>query len=491
MDKRIASLQTLLIFIGYIYFFPNSVFSSPSSDNSQKAKYAVRLDSVQIQNIIPLGIFSSKDVLYYFRYIPWTVVYLNGKQVKVLKQLFPKYTIEIIQPLNSICTFQNQYSDDFFVISRSAFQLTKIEEAHRLYQLTGNGLRIAIMDDGFDPTHSAFQQMRIVQIKNFTDDETILSHTSHGTGILSLLGGISLHHPLGYLQNSEFFLAKVFRSDQEVANDELSWCKALEWAMDQKVHIINNSFVFTVRQALSSDKSFTFELLEELQSRGIFVICAAGNTGNTYRSILHPASYRNVITVGATDAIGNVADFSSKGETIDGVLKPDFCAPATHLLVATTSNQFRRVSGTSFAAPIIVTVIGFVKEKHPNWSYEKILQSIRASSDHFLSPNREVGYGIPNVLYAIDFPLLEIRFSVNLLHTPHYVWLTYWNPPENIEQLKINDSRVILFRNLPMGRYWLGMQSRENKLKIIPLIVSNQNLILDFSSYSSAPKDNK
>ena len=90
---------------------------------------------------------------------------------------------------------------------------------------------------------------------------------------------------------------------------------------------------------------------------GKVVVAAAGNTGD--RVPQYPAAFPGVVSVGATDAAGHVADFSSYG-------KVDLVAPGACVAVAEVPgfNQDRGCpgdsrpgaafnSGTSFAAPIV------------------------------------------------------------------------------------------------------------------------------------------
>jgi hypothetical protein len=97
--------------------------------------------------------------------------------------------------------------------------------------------------------------------------------------------------------------------------------------------------------------------IQALLAAGKVVVAAAGNTGD--RVPQYPAAFPGVLSVGATDAAGRIADFSSYG-------KVDVVAPGQCVAVAEVAGfaQDRgcpgdarpRVafnSGTSFAAPIV------------------------------------------------------------------------------------------------------------------------------------------
>lgn len=488
MDKRvILRLFYLCIFAG---FFSTQIALSNQTQRSHSTykKYFIRCDSLTTLKLVELGYFPKQHILYSFRYIPWIAVQLTKDQERLLRYKFPSIRLEEIGPLKLVRAVNVQtpvVNNDF---SHLAFQITGITDASNKLQLSGNGIRIAVMDDGFHIHHPSLKDIRIVAMRNFTNDTTFESFSSHGTEILSLLGGTSPQRKIGFLNHAEYYLAKVFRSDQEDYNDELSWCRGLEWSIDMGVQIVNNSFVFPNRTATSLDSSHTYELLKEMQSRGIYVVCAAGNEGPFYYSISSPASYRNVIAVGATDPMGLSVDFSSKGETLDGWFKPDFCAQGTYLLSATGYKEFRLVSGTSYATPIIVTAFAMVMERNSHWDYGSVFSALKASSDDYLSPNRERGYGIPNVMKAIDFPSITIQIA-----DPHiqYVGLQKVKNFELINRLFVGKNQSLVFRNVPFGFYWIVAQPKYGPLKIIPIVVSDHNLTLQFTDQSSAPNDNK
>lgn len=96
-----------------------------------------------------------------------------------------------------------------------------------------------------------------------------------------------------------------------------------------------------------------------------FIICfAAGNSGYFLQTINTPATAKNCITVGSltNGSIGSnkVSDFSSKGPTRDGRIKPDLCAPGENILSASGTQfsddrncSFKPLSGTSMATPTL------------------------------------------------------------------------------------------------------------------------------------------
>ncbi len=106
-----------------------------------------------------------------------------------------------------------------------------------------------------------------------------------------------------------------------------------------------------------------------LKAAGIFVVASAGNDGPTCASIAAPlAIYADVLSVGAVDAQGDLADFSSAGPvTVDGSgrIKPDLLAPGVDVLSAWPGDGYNTVSGTSMAGPHVAGVVALIWSANP------------------------------------------------------------------------------------------------------------------------------
>ncbi|KAL6280219.1 hypothetical protein ACE6H2_017100 [Prunus campanulata] len=151
--------------------------------------------------------------------------------------------------------------------------------------------------------------------------------------------------------------------------------------------------------------------------KGIFVSCAAGNSGPYHGSLSNEAPW--ILTVGAstTDRILNltstptstilfngaasdplapkVATFSSRGPNTasPGILKPDIIGPGVDILAAwpvsvdnaTKSNAtFNIISGTSMSTPHLSGIAALLKSSHPDWSPAAIKSAIMTSANDYI-----------------------------------------------------------------------------------------------------------
>ncbi len=106
-----------------------------------------------------------------------------------------------------------------------------------------------------------------------------------------------------------------------------------------------------------------YNAIEAWISVGIVPVFSAGNLGPACRTITNPASYDNVIAVGAvSDNMLHVR--SSKGPSVNGLVKPDVVAPGVLIRSAAASHNraYRTGTGTSFAAPHVTGAIALMLE---------------------------------------------------------------------------------------------------------------------------------
>lgn len=106
-----------------------------------------------------------------------------------------------------------------------------------------------------------------------------------------------------------------------------------------------------------------------LNAAGVFVVASAGNDGPFCESVKDPlAIYDGVLSVGATNSLGDLTSFSSRGPvTVDGSnrVKPEIIAPGDMVLSSFPNSTYTTLPGTSMAGPHAVGVVALMWSANP------------------------------------------------------------------------------------------------------------------------------
>lgn len=316
----------------------------------------------------------------------------------------------------------------------------------------GSGVRIALLDTGFETQLPAFDSVRarVIGTRDFVGDslapDSVVRNeptdaagaSQHGTAVWSLLAANVPDTIIGIAPEAEYILAKTedVRSERRVEED--NYVAALEWADSLGAKAISSSlgylafdggFTYTPSQ-LNGDFAVTTVAADMAAARGIALVVSAGNGGPQPRTLGTPADGDSVISVGAEDSLGTLAGFSSRGPTADGRIKPDLTAPGVQVFVVNTQSPsgFSRFNGTSFSAPIVAGAVVLLREIHPTLTGVDVRDALRRAGANAASPNSDLGWGRPNALVAATFPrgIVVASPADTLLSsiTPTFSWST-------------------------------------------------------------------
>ena len=128
------------------------------------------------------------------------------------------------------------------------------------------------------------------------------------------------------------------------------------------------------------------------------------------RSIEIPADARGAMSVGAVYHAdydqGIITDYSSRGPTLDGRIKPELVAPTG---VSTVSYAPEPYGGTSAAAPHVAGAAALIKSANPSFSRDDLWNALIASAVDVDVPGRDnnTGYG------KLVLPVMEIQEVVS------------------------------------------------------------------------------
>lgn len=280
--------------------------------------------------------------------------------------------------------------------------------------INGKGVRIAVFDGGFPDvdTHPAFKHLRdnhqIIKTWNFANrKENVYGYNAHGRMVLSCIAGIMNDTTmLGLAPGAEFLLART-EVEAEKRKEEVWWVQALEWADQNGASIVNSSLGYGKElhnlKDMDGKTSIVAKGAATAASKGILVCTAMGNEGDEkeWKMLVTPADADGVLSVGAVNALDCRESYSSFGPTADGRRKPNVVA-CGHDMVAMGKGNYAFSQGTSFATPMVSGFAACVKQMHPEWTAQQLLEEIEKSANHYPYYDYAFGYGVPQAGYFTD-----------------------------------------------------------------------------------------
>ncbi len=260
---------------------------------------------------------------------------------------------------------------------------------HRSYiskpeALTGAGIRIGVIDTGYDPTlpdlaapfaaRFAEWQPALPLRGDRPETEPVmlsgipprdLSHVLHGSFVCAFLAGrVSGVAPGATVSIAAVPATSVLQSQAQIG-------VALDWLLSLGQDVITTSistgvpgdFAATASGPGPSMESVDLALARARAVHGVLVITAVGNYAGR-GGFQHPGSSLQTVSVGAVNKNAELTG-SAWGRVAAGVHKPDIVAPGYGLQVPKLGGGVYSVGGTSFAAAIVAGAAALVLEKHP------------------------------------------------------------------------------------------------------------------------------
>jgi len=237
-------------------------------------------------------------------------------------------------------TFKLEEINTTFIYGNALNQIEMFKgDALHILDYTGTNVTIAVIDAGFPNvnTINAFQRIRdagnILGEYDFVNrDNDVYTNTTsnHGTLVLSTMAGYVENEFVGTAPDASYYLFITEDATSETPVEESYWVEAAERADSLGVDVINTSLGYSdfdgnnydySQSDMNGTTTFISRGANIAFQKGMLLVTSAGNSGNW--GITAPADSPNTLTVGAVDASGNYASFSSVGTTYQTTQKPD------------------------------------------------------------------------------------------------------------------------------------------------------------------------
>ncbi|MBN2000641.1 S8 family serine peptidase, partial [candidate division KSB1 bacterium] len=274
-------------------------------------------------------------------------------------------------------------------------------------------------DTGFWLEHEAVNFINKVAEYDFVfnDDNTANepgdagNQDSHGTQVLSVVGGKMDGFLYGPAFGADFLLGKTEDMRGETVIEEDNWVAALEWAEALGADIVTTSLGYIdwyTYKDMDGKTAITSQAAQKAAAKGVLVLVSAGNErDDPWYYITAPADADSIVTVGAVDKYGFITGFSSSGPTFDGRIKPEVVAMGQSVRMASTlcPSCYTSANGTSYATPLVAGVAALLVEAHPFWSPMQLREALINTADRSGQPDNLYGWGLVNALAAIEYRL--------------------------------------------------------------------------------------
>ena len=285
---------------------------------------------------------------------------------------------------------------------------------------SGKNISVAILDTGIFLHPDLYG--RVLAFHDFIHHkESPYDDCGHGTHVAGCLAGdgyLSEGRYCGIAPSSQLIVGKIL--DKKGSGNIDTMISAIQWILkiqeEFNIKILNISIGFEDRISDIKIKKL-IDLLEDVWSRGILVVVAAGNKGPQLKSISPLGMSKNIFTIGChdldyhKDGVVLCETYSGRGPSPFSLKKPDLVAPGTNII--STSYQCRREgkkftniyeskSGTSFATPLVSGAAALLLERKTNLTPDEIKFQLCYTATDLKEPWNKQGWGMLNIKRALE-----------------------------------------------------------------------------------------
>jgi len=251
----------------------------------------------------------------------------------------------------------------------------------------GSGIRVAVIDDGFDVSHEELID-NAISTYNADEDSNNVEYDGfdgiHGNTCAGfILASVNKKGISGIAPESKLIAIK------QVDDNDANLIRAFEYARNQGAKVISCSWgTGQVSETIVSE-------LKSLYDSGITVVFASGNDGMD----LDQAGYDEsevpwVLGVGGSGENNDVTSYSNYGKNID-ILAPSGDAQLSSGILGIddtgsngnqnqrniVNNNYAFTDGTSFACPLVAGAVSLMYSVNPNISPAQIRDIIISTAD--------------------------------------------------------------------------------------------------------------
>ncbi|MGJ5628196.1 S8 family serine peptidase [Nostoc sp. CALU 1950] len=253
---------------------------------------------------------------------------------------------------------------------------------------TGQGVVVAVVDTGVDYNHEDLRNNIWTNANeiagNGIDDDgngyiddnygwnfsgnnnNTLDINGHGTHVSGTIAGENNNYGVtGIAYNAKIMPVKVLNDSGSGSYSSIS--KGIRYAVDNGANVINLSL-----GGASANRTLE-SAINYASSKGVIVVMAAGNDGDSLPDYPARYAYKSGIAVGAVDRNNNMPDFSNRSGTNEISY---VTAPGVKVYSSVPNNQYATYNGTSMATPHVAGVVALMLSANPNLTDAQVRQIV-------------------------------------------------------------------------------------------------------------------
>ncbi|WP_299948889.1 S8 family serine peptidase [uncultured Ruegeria sp.] len=262
---------------------------------------------------------------------------------------------------------------------------------------SGRGIKIAVLDTGFDLTHPDFQG-RNVTARSFVSGETVHDGNGHGTHCIGTAAGprdAEGEPRYGVAYEADIYAGKVLGNNGSGRESDIF--AGMNWAITEGCEVISMSLGRPTSVGEPFDPIYEDIGLSALDA-GCLIIAAAGNESrrqfNFVAPVGSPANAPSIMAVAAVDEKFRVANFSCAGINSGGG-EINLSAPGVEILSSyPMPRRHGRSNGTSMACPHVAGVAALLAQSDTNLRGTALWDALRRSAVDISLPIRDGGAGL-------------------------------------------------------------------------------------------------
>ncbi len=296
--------------------------------------------------------------------------------------------------------------------------------------VTGRGITVAVLDSGLweanpelrldtqgeERVLARYDAIAGVEVDEAFDDS---GHGTHMTSVLARSGEVTRNDTArpsyrGIAPDAKLAVVKAFGESGKAGF--LDIVRGVQWIVDNRerlnIRVLNLSFAARPRWPYWNDP--VNQALMQAWKAGIFIAAAAGNEGPEPMTVGSPGNLPYLLTVGAvTDSWTEktrhddyIPDFSSRGPTPMGHIKPDLVAMGGHIsgIIRPGSSLSRQLpeyllqsgefvmTGTSQATALVSGLVALMLQVEPGLSNDELKCMLITSAEPAIEVDGRYAY---------------------------------------------------------------------------------------------------